>query len=161
MEIRNVTYVTCNIFYLINGSRGTSGIFDWHMLKKGILQYQTTWKNRNLFTKFLKFGPGIGLFGAEKNLFWELQLNQIIFLSNFSTAILKNNIKSKKIVPGIFVSNFRSWENNFFMFLCHAKNAVTLYLNSLSERATFMEVQSTFLSNDYVSLHVQRFKGFG
>ena len=28
---------TCNIFYLINAPHVTFGIFDWHMLKKGIL----------------------------------------------------------------------------------------------------------------------------
>ena len=33
---------TCNILYLINGPRVTFGIFDRHMLKKGILSYQTT-----------------------------------------------------------------------------------------------------------------------
>ena len=33
---------TCHIFCLINGSRVTFGIFDWHVLKKGILSYQTT-----------------------------------------------------------------------------------------------------------------------
>ena len=32
----------CNIFYLINGPRIMFGIFDLHMLKKGILSYQTT-----------------------------------------------------------------------------------------------------------------------
>ena len=32
---------TCNIFYLISGPRVTFGIFDLHMLKKGILSYQT------------------------------------------------------------------------------------------------------------------------
>ena len=32
---------TCNIFYLINGPQVTLGIFDWHMLKKGSLSYQT------------------------------------------------------------------------------------------------------------------------
>ena len=32
---------TCNMFYLINGPCVTFGIFDWHMLKKGILSYQT------------------------------------------------------------------------------------------------------------------------
>ena len=38
---------TCNIFYLINGPRVTFGIFDCHMLKKGILSYQTTKIIRN------------------------------------------------------------------------------------------------------------------
>ena len=33
---------TCNIFYLTNGSRVTSGIFYWHMFKQDILSYQTT-----------------------------------------------------------------------------------------------------------------------
>ena len=33
---------TCNIFDLKNGPRVTFGIFDGHMLKKGILSYQTT-----------------------------------------------------------------------------------------------------------------------
>ena len=33
---------TCNIVYLINGPGVTFRIFDWHMLKKGILSYQIT-----------------------------------------------------------------------------------------------------------------------
>ena len=34
---------TCNIFYLINEPSIMFDIIDWHMLKKDILSYQTTW----------------------------------------------------------------------------------------------------------------------
>ena len=97
----------CIIFYLINGSWVTFGIFDWHILR--VLNIKMI---RKYFTEFLKFGPEIGIF------FWELQLDQIIFLPNFSTATLKSNRKSKKTCPG-----FLDLEKIFlFCFLCHAKN---------------------------------------
>ena len=42
-HIKVLEYIrTCNIFYLINGLCVTFGIFDWHILKKSILSYQTT-----------------------------------------------------------------------------------------------------------------------
>ena len=53
---------TCYIFYLINEPSIMFGIIDRHMLKKGILSYQTTKFIRNEFTKFLKLGPNIRIF---------------------------------------------------------------------------------------------------
>ena len=101
------------------------------MLKKGILSYQKH-KNNQKFTEFLKFGPEIRIFCADKNLFRELQLDLIIFLLNFSTAILKNNIKSEKTCPGFLFLILDLEKINFYVFCAMEKKAAILYLISLS-----------------------------
>ena len=89
------------------------------MLKKGIYQISKIWTQNREILETLKI-----------ILFRELQLDQIICLPNFSTAILKNNVKSKKRTQDF--SNFRSWENIFFVFCAMQKTVVILYLISLS-----------------------------
>ena len=41
------------------------------------------------------------------------------------------------------------------------QKAVILYLISLKQHVTFMEILGMFVCSDYVSQYVQSFKGFG
>ena len=61
------------------------------MLKKGIYQISKIWTQNREILETLKI-----------ILFRELQLDKIICIPNFSTVILKNNVKSKKRTRDIF-----------------------------------------------------------
>ena len=68
------------------------------------------------------------IFCTQKNLFQELQLDQIMFLPNFSTATLKNNIKSEKMCQGFLFLILDLEKIIFLCFMCHAqKSSLTLF----------------------------------
>ena len=81
-------------------------------------------------------------YSVLRNHFRELQLGQIIFLPNFSTVILKNNIKSRKTCLGFLFLILDLEKIIFLCFLCHAKKKshliwlVWAYASSLSKSRT-------------------------
>ena len=73
----------------------------------------------------------------------------------------KNNIKSKKKnVPGNFVSTFRSWGNNFFVFSVPCEKSGHTLFDWFELTRHFIELLGTFLCRGYVSQYVQSFRGF-
>ena len=105
--------------------------------------------------------PKSGYSGLRKISFESSNLTKFFPFQNFSTVILKNNVKSKKACPGLSFLLLNLEKIIYLCFLCHAKKTViVLYLISLSLHVTFIEILRTFLSSGYVSGHVQNFKGF-
>ena len=92
----------------MNRLRAMFGIFNWHKLKKDILSYQTTYRYIPRLEKYFSRSP--------------------TWLNLFSTAVLKNNIKSKKMCTGFLFLHLDLKEIIYLRFLCLTKkNSYTLF----------------------------------
>ena len=106
-----------------NGPRVTFGIFDWHIFKKGILSYQTPLKQLEInLPNFWNLDPISGYSAPRKISFESSNSTKLFFFPNFSTAILKSNIISKKRARD-FCFYFKILRKIFFVFseLCKKK----------------------------------------
>ena len=121
---------TCNIFYLINGPRVW---YIWLTYVKKIRVFWVIKQHKNNYKLIYRISKtwiwNRDILGLQKSLLRAPAWPNYFFTEYFHCDI-QEQYKIENNVPRFFVSNFRSWVNNFFVFSlpCKKKQSYCIWL---------------------------------